>query len=283
MSELKKNVEWNYVSPDGLYNMNQTITCGHIDGLHMQKHSRFYEVFTFLSDNAFFYVEGQKYTIKKGDVMIFNNKELHMVEFDETLPYKRRVIHFAKEFVLPFSSDKFNLFNVFDNRCLGINNRIPAKIAESANIHGYFDKMKDALSSGLDGNEIMARCYFVQMLIAINCVLSDNNNLSPKIPENDKILKIIEYINSNLSSDLNIDKLSQQFYISKYYMSRLFKATTGYSINQYISYKRIWLADDLISSGMSATEACHSVGYNDYSNFYKTFTKIMGFSPKLSK
>ena len=141
MSEFKKTIEWLYESPDGLYNMNQTVTCGHIDGIHMQNHSRFYEVFTLLSDNAFFYVEGQKYTLQKGDVMIFNNKELHMVEFDETMPYKRRVIHFTKEFVLPFSSDKFNLFNAFNNRCLGINNRIPAEIAGSANIHRYFEKM----------------------------------------------------------------------------------------------------------------------------------------------
>ena len=283
MSNLKKTVEWLYVSPDHLYNMNQTITCGHIDGIHMQNHSRFYEVFTLLSDNAFFYVEGQKYVLKKGDVMIFNNKELHMVEFDETLPYKRRVIHFTKEFVLPFSNDKFNLFNVFDNRCLGIANHIPADIAESTGIHSYFDKMQEALSSGLEGCEIMARCYFVQMLIAINRVLSSTTDVSAKNTENDKIVKIIEFINSNLSSELTIDILSQQFYISKYYMSRLFKATTGYSINQYISYKRIWLADELISRGMSATEACHSVGYNDYSNFYKTFVKIMGYSPKLSK
>jgi len=283
MSELKKDIEWFYQSPDCLYNMNQTVTCGRIDGIHMQKHSRFYEVYTLLTDSAFFYVEGQKYALKKGDVMIFNNKELHMVEFDETLPYRRRVIHFAKEFVLPFSSDKFNLFKAFDNRCLGVNNLIPAEIAEAANIHSYFEKMKSALSSGLDGCEIMARCYFVQMLISINRVVSGTNEISTKTAENDKIIKIIEYINSNLSSELTIDSLSGQFYISKYYMSRLFKATTGYSINQYIAYKRIWLADELISGGMSATEACHAVGYNDYSNFYKTFTKIMGFSPKLSK
>lgn len=283
MSELKKDVQWLYVSPDGLYNMNQTVTCGHIDGIHMQNHNRYYEVFTLLSDTANFYVEGQKYTLQKGDIMIFNNRELHMVEFNESSPYKRRVIHFAKEFVLPFSSDKFNLFNAFDNRGLGINNRIPTDIADSANIHDYFTKIKDVLSSGLDGSEIMARCYFVQMLIAINRVLSGNNSIIIKNGENDKILKIIEYINNNLSSELSIDHLSQKFYISKYYMSRLFKATTGYSINQYISYKRIWLADELIAGGMSATDACHQVGYNDYSNFYKAFTKIMGFSPKLSK
>ncbi len=283
MSNVKKNINWFYVSPDKLYNMNQTVTHGHVDGIHMENHSRFYEVFTLLSDTANFYVEDQKYVLKKGDIMIFNNRELHMVEFDELLPYKRRVIHFAKEFVLPFSSDKFNLFNVFDNRRLGINNRIPADVAESANIHNYFTKMKDALSSGLDGSEIMARCYFVQMLIAINRVLSDNTSIITKNAENDKISKIIEYINANLSSNLSIDHLSQEFYISKYYMSRLFKSTTGYSINQYISYKRIWLADELISGGMSSTDACHQVGYNDYSNFYKNFTKIMGFSPKLSK
>ncbi len=283
MNNFDNITEWFYTSPDGLYNISQSISLGHIEGIHMKSHSRYYEVYTLLSDKANFYVEGQKYCLCKGDMLIFSNKEIHMVEFDESSLYKRRVMHFTKEFVLPFNSDKFNLFKVFDNRCLGINNIIPAETAEKENLYRYFDKMRETLSNGQDGCEIMARCYFVQMLIAINRILSQRIDVPQKSAKNEKILKIIEYINTNLTSELTIDDLSNKFYISKYYMSRLFKSTTGYSINQYISYKRVWLADELIAGGMSATDACHQVGYNDYSNFYKTFVKIMGYSPKLSK
>ncbi|WP_458788379.1 helix-turn-helix domain-containing protein [Vallitalea sediminicola] len=32
--------------------------------------------------------------------------------------------------------------------------------------------------------------------------------------------------------------------------------------------------------GVPVTDACYLVGFNDYSNFYKKFKKIVGLSPK---
>ena len=49
---------------------------------------------------------------------------------------------------------------------------------------------------------------------------------------------------------------------------------------EYITKKRLVLAKELILEGISLYEAADRVGFSDYSNFYRSFKKTMGFSPK---
>lgn len=55
---------------------------------------------------------------------------------------------------------------------------------------------------------------------------------------------------------------------------------TGFSVIEYITYKRILKAEELLLSGLSILDAANEVGFGDYSNFYKAFKKITGTSPK---
>ena len=69
-------------------------------------------------------------------------------------------------------------------------------------------------------------------------------------------------------------------FFSKNYLSKIFKQETGTSINKYITAQRITLAKSLLTNGHSVADACNMCGFRDYSNFLKTFTKIVGVSPK---
>ena len=66
---------------------------------------------------------------------------------------------------------------------------------------------------------------------------------------NPKIVDLIQYINQHLTESLDVDFLSSRVYLSKYYMMRLFKAETGYTIGNYITYRRLLLARTLILDG----------------------------------
>ena len=88
------------------------------------------------------------------------------------------------------------------------------------------------------------------------------------------------YINDHLAENLSLDMISKRFFMAKQYMCKVFKKNTGYTIYQYISYKRILLAQELHRSGQSLTQASMNAGFNDYANFYKTYIKYTGKSPK---
>ena len=91
---------------------------------------------------------------------------------------------------------------------------------------------------------------------------------------NEKIINILDYINSHLTEDLSIDHISSNFYLSKYYLMRLFKQETGYTIGNYISSKRLLLAKELILSGTPALQACFDCGYKDYSTFSRAYKSL---------
>ena len=91
---------------------------------------------------------------------------------------------------------------------------------------------------------------------------------------NSRVLDILQYINENLDGELDIDTLAGRFYISRYYMMRLFKQETGYTLGQYISQKRLLLAKELILSGVPGTQACYDCGFKDYSTFSRAYKKF---------
>ncbi len=79
---------------------------------------------------------------------------------------------------------------------------------------------------------------------------------------------------------ITLDILQQRFYVNKYYLCHIFKMNTGFTVIEYITYKRVVRAMELLMSGVTAIDAAHAVGFGDYSAFYKAFKKITGFSPK---
>lgn len=94
-----------------------------------------------------------------------------------------------------------------------------------------------------------------------------------------KINQLIAFINDNLTEDLSLDFLANEFYISKYYLSRKFKEFTGLSLYQYIMKKRLLLARDMLRNGASVMNACFLCGFNDYSNFFRAFKREFGYPP----
>ena len=55
---------------------------------------------------------------------------------------------------------------------------------------------------------------------------------------------------------------------------------TNKGIYEYILYKRILKAKELMYSDISLTEIAFTCGFGDYSNFLRAFKKITGTSPK---
>ena len=96
----------------------------------------------------------------------------------------------------------------------------------------------------------------------------------------EKIKNILEYINDHLTEKISLKDISSRFYLTREYLCRLFKQSTGFTVNKYISYKRIVLVRELHLGGMPLSLACEKAGFNDYSAFYRAYSKIMNEPPR---
>ncbi|WP_047835005.1 helix-turn-helix domain-containing protein, partial [Robinsoniella sp. RHS] len=99
----------------------------------------------------------------------------------------------------------------------------------------------------------------------------DNRYLHQLIPD------CIEYLKNNYSQKITIGELSGNFFLSKSYLSSLFKQATGSGIVEYLQHIRIEKACELLlDPSLSITEISNQVGYSDYRFFNKSFKKITG-------
>ena len=79
--------------------------------------------------------------------------------------------------------------------------------------------------------------------------------------------------------EIDINRLAEKFFISKFYMMRLFQKETGTTVYTYLTQKRLLKARELMNGGMRATESCYACGFRSYSSFTRAYGKYFGTTP----
>ena len=92
--------------------------------------------------------------------------------------------------------------------------------------------------------------------------------------------KAIEYINSHIFTDIDIDEICTSIHMSKYYFCRQFKKTTGITVMNYILKTRIILAQNMLAKEMiSVAEVSERCGFSSISYFCRVFKNETGKTP----
>ena len=125
----------------------------------------------------------------------------------------------------------------------------------------------------------------VDLLTTVMSISWDNANHSHMQTKKYNIDDIKLYIDTHcLDSDyttkLSLDSLSNKFYINKYYLAKLFKYNYGTTISVYIQHKKITHAKFLLRfTDKSISEVSEECGISDYNYFSRIFKKIEIISP----
>ena len=96
---------------------------------------------------------------------------------------------------------------------------------------------------------------------------------------NPHVRQVKNYIRQAYMHPIRIEHIAAQLNLNRRYLSRIFKETTGVSIQQYLLSVRMEEARNHLCRGYSVQECAHMVGYEDVSNFSKMFKKHFGKSP----
>lgn len=237
----------------------------------LHNHTNRYELFLFLTGNAQFHVEGNIYTSHPHDLYVVNPQEMHHNVFLSSDRYMRVVIHLYLDYFERNNCPE--LKKIFWERPLGGNAQIPARIVDRE-MYGLIMKINRYLQEG--AYEI-ANCVLLEFLYLLNHI---HEPLTIPTPADKRIQDILLYINEHLTERLSLDLLADNFYINKYHLCKVFKSITGYTINHYITYKRLLLARDLHSKGQSLLEASTNAGFNSYAHFYKMYKQEFNTNPR---
>lgn len=97
----------------------------------------------------------------------------------------------------------------------------------------------------------------------------------------DVVEKVKKYIGQNYMREINLDELSQQVYMSSFYLSRVFRKVEGMNIRDYLIKLRMEKAKSMLrEEGKSIKQIGIEVGYPDQNYFSRAFKKHTNLSPK---
>jgi len=93
------------------------------------------------------------------------------------------------------------------------------------------------------------------------------------------VRRTVDTINSLYMRPITVEAIASDLRLDRRYLARIFKASMGMSVQEYLIKVRMEQAEKLLRDGVSVSMTAELVGYNDPFNFSKMFKKYYGVSP----
>ena len=99
--------------------------------------------------------------------------------------------------------------------------------------------------------------------------------------ENNRVQKVKQYINDHYAQALRLDDLAAMVGMSPVAFSRFFRQRTGRTLSDYIVDIRLgYAARMLVDTAKNISEICYECGFNNLSNFNRTFKAKRHYTPR---
>lgn len=218
-----------------------------------------------------FMVDGDIVHAKKGDIVFVNERIIHrfIIKEDAT----------ALKWLL------FNIKSVMNPNIKLVPIKVHIKAEEIDAIAGLREKIdivfklieQETNAPKIEDNPLMQTFVAALYLILIRYFPAEKKSRTTK--QYRDFHKITAYINEHFCEDINVKVLSQKLYMSRGRLSRIFMEYSDMRVGEYIDTLRVDRANQLISDGMSVTQAALESGFQSIRTFNNTYKKIKGMSP----
>lgn len=246
--------------------------------VNLHSHS-YYEVMYVLSNSGAQYLAGTKrYSLQPGDVVIVPPGVGHKPLFPSELaePYRRIVLWISAEFVKGIG------YIVSDN--------VPPLtiqplLLRTANtpyeyIGSLFHRGLKEAHEKKEGWQIALCGNTLQLLVECLRAYANpgNNQLKSEKPE--LLDEVVSYIESNLAEKITLADTASRFFVSESTIGQTFQKKMHVSFYHYVTQRRLIAAKTLMINERNMDLISTSVGFSDYSSFYRAFKKEFGISPR---
>ncbi len=235
----------------------------------MHAHNHF-ELLYFLSGDITYIVEGNSYTPQSGDILIFNIAETHRVVVNSNLPYERIVIQIDKRFLSDFDTDY--IFSPFQKRQLGENNIISSTEFKD----DLWKKCIMRLAENYD-NSLKMLSFVLPLLTELRYAVSKEEI---HLEASSLAANIVKYVNEHITEEITPQLIAKRFFISRTALYTLFREATGSGIHDYITVKRLIMAQNLLRQGEKPTKVYEKCGFSDYTTFFRAYKTKYKIPPK---
>jgi AraC-like DNA-binding protein len=224
-------------------------------------------------------------SFKEGDLTLVGSNIPHMLRNNEEF-HRRKGKSRASSIYIHFTKD-FLGKHFFEIPEMKLVNRLLQRSSLALDIHGKTKKYTTAkLQDMLDQTPTRRLLSLLEILIQ----LSQSNEMRPllstgysanTIGDTERINNVFEFIMDNYTEQIYVQEIASKLNMSVAAFSRYFKHRTRKTFSDYVTEIRIGHACRLLmENNNSISEVSYQSGFDNLSNFYRHFKKIIGIIPK---
>lgn len=244
-----------------------------------------YEIFYHIHGPITFEIEGESYHLHPGDFLLLPPGTEHRAVGEpqpEDAPYESILMKikptFLDELIPPYEGIR-KLADCFSKRETGYLLR-PSR-NQCRNSLDLLRRILMLQNSDADYYGRSTSMSSILVLFLINLYYLDaESRVSQPIPGRNLVESVQAYIDQNYASSLNLDRLAELFFVSKYHLLHEFSRSTGTSVHHYIIQRRLRAVCSLLEQNVPPSEAYQLCGFKDYTSFYRSFRNAFGQSPR---
>lgn len=252
------------------------------DRIKLESHTHsYYEFYFFLEGDVSMQIGENEFPLHHGDVVLIPPGIPHRaVIHTQEQPYCRFVFWITKE----YCEQLFHLSTAYGyliqtvqttKRYIFHNDFVSFNAIQTRLL-----QIIEEIHDNRFGREAQLSLCVSDLLLHLNRTIYEQQHAKRPHETRNLYENIMNYIEEHLSEDLSLEQLSEHFFVSKYYISHIFKDNIGLSVHQYIVKKRLAACRNAILNQEKITETYLAFGFRDYSSFYRAFLKEYGISPK---
>lgn len=245
------------------------------------KHShKPHEIYYLRKGQRYYFIDDRIYHVHQGDLIFIPSFVLHRTTAADSNEHERTVIYFQDEFLQDLIP---NLpAHPVMKRFYSEPKVVRLKLTDQIGIENILAKLSLEYQKQLPDSQLYLKILLIELLLFANRIEpADASIYEPLSPIHEKIHKIVRYLRANYQKPISLNELAHQFYISQYYLSRMFKTVTGLTMVEYLNTIRIQEAQKLLSDGiLPITEIASMVGYESQTYFGRMFKRITGLTPR---
>lgn len=227
-----------------------------------------YLFFLVTNGSGFLEYNGQTHNLKTGDCVFIDCREPYAQYTSEDL-WTLKWVHF-------YGSNMNGIYEKYVEQG-------GAFYFHSQNRDAYLQLLNE-LYHIADSSILNRDMKIYEKIITLLTLLMEENE-EPEIskhnsPHKRELQNVKNYLDTHYAEKIKLDKLAKEFYINKFYLTRIFKEQFGISVTGYLLQIRITHAKQLLRfTDMPISEIAQKCGMSDANYFSRIFRKIEGTSP----
>lgn len=231
---------------------------------HIHNHC---ELLLFISGQANYNIDGQVFSPSPYDLLFVPAATYHYLIPTASIPYENYVIGIDPTFIPPTHYE--TLFT----------SPLMISVKDDPQLLGFFQRL-DHYHQRYTKNDFSDSAICLIRELVTYCAYHKPDLTSVHSGTMPYIDGIIQYINRNLETDLNAEKISNHFSLSKSYIQNLFSQHMHIGLKKYIMQKKIYAAHADLSRGLSPMQVCEKYAFRDYTVFFRLYKKTFAISPR---